>query len=102
MAPITETAPENAVRITVKRKTFPAIGGRDENTVLRDVSFEVAPREFVVLTGPSGCGKSTLLNIVAGLDQDYEGDIDLGPGSPRMTFSSRRRVSCPGGPFAKT
>jgi len=86
MAPITENAAENSVRIRVKRKTFPAIGGRDENTVLRDVSFEVAPREFVVLTGPSGCGKSTLLNIVAGLDQDYEGDIDLGPGSPRMTF----------------
>lgn len=74
------------VRIRVDRKTFPAIGGRDENTVLRDVSFEVAPRSFVVLTGPSGCGKSTLLNIVAGLDPDFEGEIDLGPGKPRMTF----------------
>jgi NitT/TauT family transport system ATP-binding protein len=76
----------NPLRIRVKRKTFPAIGGRDENTVLRDVSFEVSPREFVVLTGPSGCGKSTLLNIVAGLDTDYEGDIDLGAAHPRMTF----------------
>jgi NitT/TauT family transport system ATP-binding protein len=76
----------NPVRIRVKRKTFPAVGGRDENTVLRDVSFEVSPREFVVLTGPSGCGKSTLLNIVAGLDTDYEGEIDLGAANPRMTF----------------
>lgn len=75
-----------AVRVRVKRKTFPAIGGRDENTVLRDVAFEVSPRSFVVLTGPSGCGKSTLLNIVAGLDRDYDGEIDLGPGKPRMTF----------------
>jgi NitT/TauT family transport system ATP-binding protein len=74
------------VRIRVARKTFPAIGGRDEQTVLRDVSFEVEPRSFVVLTGPSGCGKSTLLNIVAGLDQDYEGEIDLGPANPRLTF----------------
>lgn len=74
------------VRIEVKRKTFPAVGGRDELTVLRDVAFEVAPRSFVVLTGPSGCGKSTLLNIVAGLDPDYDGTIDLGPGTPRMTF----------------
>ena len=74
------------VRIRVKRKSFPAVAGRDEQTVLRDVAFDVAPRSFVVLTGPSGCGKSTLLNIVAGLDPDYEGEIDLGPGHPRMTF----------------
>jgi sulfonate transport system ATP-binding protein len=78
--------PGSPVRVRVKRKTFAAIGGRDENVVLTDVSFDVAPRSFVVLTGPSGCGKSTLLNIVAGLDTDYEGDIDLGSGSPQMTF----------------
>lgn len=78
--------PGSPVRIRVDRKTFPALAGRDENTVLRNVSFEVSPRSFVVLTGPSGCGKSTLLNIVAGLDKDFEGEIDLGPGHPRMTF----------------
>ncbi len=76
----------NPLRVAVKRKTFASVAGRAEQTVLRDVSFEVAPRSFVVLTGPSGCGKSTLLNIVAGLDRDYEGAIDLGPGNPRMTF----------------
>ena len=32
-----------------------------EQPVLRDISFTVAPGEFVVLAGPSGCGKSTLL-----------------------------------------
>ncbi len=54
--------------------------------VLKDVSFEVAPRSFLVVTGPSGCGKSTLLNIIAGLDTDYEGSIDLGPAKDRLTF----------------
>jgi NitT/TauT family transport system ATP-binding protein len=78
--------PGSPVRVRVRRKTFPAVGGRDEIAVLRDVSFDVSPRSFVVLTGPSGCGKSTLLNIIAGLDKDYEGEIDLGQGKPRMTF----------------
>lgn len=75
-----------ALTVEVKRKIFAAVGHRDENTVLRDVKFSVAPRSFVVITGPSGCGKSTLLNIVAGIDKDFEGKIDLGTGSPRMTF----------------
>jgi NitT/TauT family transport system ATP-binding protein len=34
---------------------------------LRDLSFVVAPGEFVSLLGPSGCGKSTALRIAAGL-----------------------------------
>lgn len=30
------------------------------------------------LVGPSGCGKSTLLRLIAGLDTDYSGQIELG------------------------
>ncbi|MEQ1671216.1 MAG: ATP-binding cassette domain-containing protein [Hyphomicrobium sp.] len=74
------------IKIRVDRKLFPAVGERDEQLVLSNVAFEVEPRSFLVLTGPSGCGKSTLLNIVAGLDTDYEGAIDLGPGRDRMTY----------------
>lgn len=74
------------IKIRVDRKVFPAVGERDEQLVLSNVAFEVEPRSFLVLTGPSGCGKSTLLNIVAGLDTDYEGAIDLGPGRDRMTY----------------
>lgn len=74
------------IKVEVKRKTFPAIGGREAQLVLRDVAFNVAPQEFLVLTGPSGCGKSTLLNIIAGIDRDFDGRIDLGSGRDRMTF----------------
>lgn len=80
------TAVDGVIRVAVKRKIFPAVGGREAQLVLSDVAFEVSPREFVVLTGPSGCGKSTLLNIIAGLDRDFEGGIDLGAARDRMTF----------------
>ena len=66
------------LKIRVARKSYPAVAGRDEQIVLKDISIDIEPRSFLVLTGPSGSGKSTLLNIVAGLDQDYEGEIDLG------------------------
>jgi len=42
---------------------------------LEDVSFEVAPGEFVAITGPSGCGKSTLLALLAGLDRPSKGRV---------------------------
>lgn len=74
------------IRVSVRRKVFPAVGEREAQLVLKDVSFEVEPRSFLVITGPSGCGKSTLLNIIAGLDTDFEGVVDLGPAKDRLTF----------------
>ena len=32
-------------------------------TAMRDVSFDVAPGEFVTVVGPTGCGKSTTLSL---------------------------------------
>jgi NitT/TauT family transport system ATP-binding protein len=42
---------------------------------LRDLSFAVAPGEFVSLLGPSGCGKSTALRIAAGLLKPDSGAV---------------------------
>jgi len=44
-------------------------------TVMKDVSFSIAERRFVVLLGPSGCGKTTLLRMTAGLEKVTSGDI---------------------------
>ncbi|WP_047457385.1 ABC transporter ATP-binding protein [Rhizobium rhizogenes] len=48
------------------------------NAILKGVSLDVEPGEFIALVGPSGCGKSTLLRILAGLDHADTGEIILG------------------------
>lgn len=65
-----------ALRIDIRRKAY-----RSKRTttgaIIENLRLEVGSGEFVCLVGPSGCGKTTLLNLVAGLDRDYTGSIEL-------------------------
>ena len=42
---------------------------------LDEVTLTVPNGQTLAVVGPSGCGKSTLLRVVAGLDQEYSGQI---------------------------
>jgi len=58
--------------------------------VLRDITLDIRPGEFLTLVGPSGCGKSTLLRIIAGLEAQSAGSIAIA-GHPVDTLGPDRR-----------
>ena len=57
--------------IDIQNKTYEKI------KVLQNIKLDIKENEFISIIGPSGCGKSTLLNILASLDEDYIGNIQM-------------------------
>ncbi len=78
--------PAVSIRAVSKRWTPE---GRAPVQALRDLTFDVAPGEFIVLLGPSGCGKSTLLYMIAGLE-DVSGGTIFCDGEPVTEPSAER------------
>ncbi len=45
--------------------------------ILRGITLDIRPGEFVTIMGPSGAGKSSLLSILGMLDHDWRGEYRL-------------------------
>ena len=56
-------------------RAVPAVAGLE---VLRDITVDIRPGEFLSVLGPSGCGKTTLLRIVGGLAEPTSGTVRIG------------------------
>jgi NitT/TauT family transport system ATP-binding protein len=72
-----------AIRLTNVGKSFLTSSGVYE--ALRGIDLDIAQGEFVCVLGPSGCGKTTLLRILAGLDRQSAGLLEMRapqPGQP--------------------
>lgn len=48
-----------------------------DKMILKDISVDVEPGEFVCVLGQSGCGKSTFLRLLAGLEKPTTGTIEM-------------------------
>ena len=62
----------SSVELKSLRKNFGAV------EVIKGVDLTIEPGEFCVFVGPSGCGKSTLLRMIAGLEEQSSGQIEIG------------------------
>jgi len=69
--------PDPSTLLDVRNITKRFGTGEEAIVAVDEVSFSVAPGEFVSIIGPSGCGKSTLFNIIGGLTGDYDGSVTV-------------------------
>jgi ABC-type nitrate/sulfonate/bicarbonate transport system ATPase subunit len=80
----------NRLDVGIKQKSFLAASGGTLQ-VLSELAFSLGAGEVAALVGPSGCGKTTLLRIIAGLDREYEGTVELpAHGTLGMVFQEPR------------
>ncbi|WP_133646298.1 ABC transporter ATP-binding protein [Paraburkholderia flava] len=78
----------SAISLTRIRKQFGT-----NPPVIRDLDLDIGAHEFCVFLGPSGCGKSTLLRIVAGLEDQTDGEVRIGGRSMDGVPAAERGVA---------
>ncbi|MDQ2652263.1 MAG: ABC transporter ATP-binding protein [Chloroflexota bacterium] len=74
------------IRVQNMTKTFGAVRALD------DVTFTFPNGQVTCLLGPSGCGKTTLMRIIAGLEQQTEGEVFFGERNVSRLSPSKRDI----------
>ena len=97
-APPEELSGRSNIEIDSVSRTYASDAG--DIVALKDIDFEIAPREFVSIVGPSGCGKSTLLRCIGGLILPTLGEIRIGgqvvtEPDPRIGYVFQKAVLLP-------
>jgi ATP-binding cassette subfamily B protein len=72
------TLPGGPLRLRFDRVTFTYDDEAGDETVLHDVSFDVAPGRVVGLLGRTGSGKSTIARLVTRLYEPQDGVVEVG------------------------
>lgn len=66
---------------------------RGYTAAVRNVSFEIAAGETIVITGPTGAGKSTILDLISGVIEPQFGSVTIDGINPRQISPSVLRQS---------
>ena len=75
-------------------KSYPV--GAGQSFVLRRITLDIKPGEFVSIMGPSGAGKSTLLHILGMHDSAWAGEYEL-MGHPIHALPTKNARRCRSG-----
>jgi NitT/TauT family transport system ATP-binding protein len=101
-APAATGAPSSGSVLSVRGLGVTYGKGADAVEAVDEITFDVAPGEFVCIVGPSGCGKTTLLKAISGLLSPTRGSsfvrgerVDGPPKSLALVFQEYTRSLLP-------
>src|SRR5262245_23820784 len=92
LVPDIATLPANTPIVSTRgiEKSYPV--GPGQTYVLRRITLDIKPGEFVSIMGPSGAGKSTLLHILGMHDATWSGEYVF-MGHPIHALASKQRAT---------
>src|SRR5436190_2784957 len=92
VVPDAAALPANTPLISTRavEKSFPV--GPGQTYVLRRITLDIKPGEFVSIMGPSGAGKSTLLHILGMHDAAWAGEYHF-MGQPIHALAAKERAA---------
>jgi ABC-type lipoprotein export system ATPase subunit len=92
LVPDVATLPANTPLMSTRgvEKSFPV--GPGQTYVLRRITLDLKPGEFVSIMGPSGAGKSTLLHILGMHDAAWSGEYFF-MGQPIHSLAPKQRAA---------